>query len=86
MCTETRNYLNLCHHKGWSDFDYCKYAHDTHDTQGRPIKKLCYFLETKAFEVPGLCRTCGERALKAEREAIAARERERGRSGRSDRW
>jgi hypothetical protein len=86
MCTETRNYLSLCHHKGWSDFDYCKYAYDTHDTQGKPIKKLCYFPETKAFEVPGLCRTCGERALKAEREAIAARERERGRSGRSDRW
>lgn len=78
MCTETRYRVGLCKHIGFRTFDYCSYATNTYDEQYRPTKKVCAILEKKAFEVPGLCRECGERALKAEAELNASRARSAG--------
>ena len=74
MCKETQYYYGLCHHKGWKTFDYCRYAYDSHDDQGRPAKMKCGSSDTTRMEIPGLCHECGVRCLAAEREALAARD------------
>jgi len=75
MCIETRYIYGLSYHRAWRDFEYCSYALSTYDAaQGRATKKVCISSGRKAFQIGGLCQECSERALKAEQEAIAARD------------
>jgi len=73
MCKEIRHYYRLCSHKSFRTFEYCTHAITTYDEQYQPTKKVCPSVEINAFQIGGLCHECGERALRAEAEALAAK-------------